>query len=524
MHNKQDCMMAIDAGTGSVRAIVFDALGKQIAVSQREWIHIHDERYPGSISFDWQKNWKIIKACIYDVLHDHKIDASQIKGISSTSMREGIVLYDHDGNELLAFSNIDARSKKEVLSLKRKFPELEKKLYDISGQTFALSSIPRLIWVKNNRPDIYRQITCVNMLSDWILYKLSGELLTEPSNASTSGVLSLSTRKWDLKIPELVNIDPSIFPPVFESGTTVGNVLPSVASETGLETSTSVVTGGGDSQLGCIGVGSIQNGQAALFGGSFWQYEYNTNNPLVDQEARLRMNCHAIPNLWQYEGIAWNSGLVMRWFRDAFCQLEKVFAEANDIDVYSLLDAKASKIPAGANGMISTFADVMNFISMKHAAPTFTNFDIDPNNFNKYTFYRSIMENAALITRGHVENIKKMTNKQPKEIIFAGGASKNPLWSQIVADVLGIRIKTPVIKEATALGASLLAGVGTGIYNSLDEAVEQVVHFDKIYEPNLANNSVYVKQYEQWQKVYQAQLALSERNVTRFMWRAPGVH
>lgn len=516
-------LMAIDAGTGSVRAIIFDYYGHQISDAQQEWTHKADPCFPGSMDFDYSTNWEIIKNCIRDAIKESNINPSRICGIATSSMREGFVAYDKNGKELIAFSNVDTRSQAEAAELKRDLPTLEKDLYDKTGQTFALNAIPRLLWIKNHEPEVYDRIANINMLSDWISYKMSGRIIVEPSNGSTSGILSLKTRKWDTSIPEAANLKTDIFPPVVESGSIIGPVTASVCEETGLSASTLVVAGGGDSQLGCIGVGSIHDGQVALFGGSFWQYEYNTKNFIIDKDARLRMNCHAVPDLLQYEGIAWNCGLVMRWFRDAFCQEEQRFGKEHKLNFYDLMTPRATQIPAGSYGMITTFADVMNFIAMKHAAPTITNFQMDAERFNKFTLFHAIMENAALITMGHKKAIDNITGHETDEITFAGGSSNSPLWSQIVADTLGVRVKTPVVKEATALGAALLAGVGSGLYDNLEEAVETTVHIDRVYEPNMENHAVYERVFDKWQKVYQAQLRLADEKVTDYMWIAPGV-
>ena len=200
-----------------------------------------------------------------------------------------------------------------------------------------------------------------------------------------------------------------IFPEAVESGTLIGAVSEKAAAETGLSAGTKVVTGGGDAQLGCIGVGVVNPGEAAIFGGSFWQYEFNTDSPLTDKDCRVRVNCHAVKNVWQYEALAFKPGLVMRWFRDAFCQGEKAAAASLGKDVYDLMNDEAAKIPAGCYGMMCSFSDVMNFISWKHASPSFTNFELDPDKFNKYTFYRAILENTALIKKGHIELVKEAT-------------------------------------------------------------------------------------------------------------------
>jgi autoinducer 2 (AI-2) kinase len=187
------------------------------------------------------------------------------------------------------------------------------------------------------------------------------------------------------------------------------------------------------------------------------------------------------------------------------------------------MDQEAKKIPAGSYGMMCAFSDVMNFISWKHAAPTFTNFELDPEKFNRYTFYRAIMENTALVTRGHLDLVKEATGNLPDEIVFAGGAAKSPVWCQIVSDVLGLPVKVPVVKEATALGAAVLAGYGVGIYTDISETAKKLVAWDKTYQPNLENHAVYTALYTPWRKVYAAQLELCDQKLTKNMWIAPGL-
>ena len=516
-------LMAIDAGTGSVRAVLFDLEGNQLGCCQKEWEHAEDPRYPGSMDFDWVNNWQLAKGCIQGVLSETGIDPAEIAAISTTCMREGIVLYDHDGKEIWACANVDARADDEVVELIKSYPGLEKELYLESGQSYALDALPRLLWVKNKMPEIYEKIGKIGMFNDWLIYKLTGFLAVEPSNGSTTGLMSLKTRSWDASILERCGLRSDIFPPVQESGTSAGTVSEAAAAETGLAAGTPVIVGGGDAQLGCIGVGVVEANEAAIFGGSFWQYEYNTDQALTDPQCRVRVNCHAVKDVWQYEALAFKPGLVMRWFRDGFCQLEKQRAAETGRDVYDLMNEEAEKIPAGCYGMMCTFSDVMNFINWKHAAPTFTNFELDPQKCSRYTFYRAILENTALITKGHMELVQESTGHMPSEVIFASGASKSPLWSQILADVLGIPVKVPAVKEATALGAALIAGYGVGIYDNISETAKKLVKIDHTYLPDMENHKVYTEMYAHWRKLYAAQLKLTNEGLTKPMWSAPGV-
>ena len=270
-------------------------------------------------------------------------------------------------------------------------------------------------------------------------------------------------------------------------------------------------------------MGAYKANQAAVFGGSFWQYEFNTDSACADPGCRVRVNCAALPGLWQYEALAFKPGLVMRWFRDGFCQAEAEDARRTGRDAYDLMNEKAADIPAGCYGMQCCFSDTMNFIDWRHASPTFTNFLLEPERFNKYTFYRAILENTALLVRSHIELVKDATGHEPDELIFAGGAAKSPLWSQIVADVTGKPVKVPVVKEATALGAAILAGVGVGLYANVEDAVSRTVKWDRQFQPNPSVKAVYDELYGNWKKLYPAQLALCAQGITRNMWIAPGL-
>lgn len=372
-------------------------------------------------------------------------------------------------------------------------------------------------------PDVYEKIGAVGMFNDWLIYKMTGKLAVEPSNGSTTGIFDLQKRDWDPEIAEKCGLRGDIFPPTVECASVIGEVNAKGAADTGLAEGTPVVVGGGDCQLGTIGVGATSVGEAAVFGGSFWQYEFNTDNGKTDPGCRVRVNCHAVPGLWQYEALAFKPGLVMRWFRDGFCQYEKAKAEAEGTDPYDLMNREAEKIPAGSYGMLCCFSDVMNFISWKHASPTFTNFELDPEKFNRYTFYRAILENTAMLAKGHMDLVEEATGNRPTEIIFAGRASKSPLWSQILADVMGLPVKVPVVKEATALGAAILAGYGVGIYKDIAETAHRVVHIERTFEPDMENHKIYLDLYEKWSKVYKAQLELCNQGLTTNMWKAPGV-
>ncbi|WP_455755595.1 autoinducer-2 kinase [Sulfurimonas sp.] len=517
-------LMAIDAGTGSIRAVIFDTKGNQISMAQTEWTHLEEEGVANSMSFDFEKNWVLACGVIKEALACGNINSEDILALSATSMREGIVLYDKDGNELWGVANVDARADKEVKYLKENFDGVEEEFYALSGQTFALGALPRIMWLKNNRSDIYEKVASISMIGDWLLARLSGIIATDPSNGGTTGIFSLENRDWASEMATKVGIKDDIFVPCYEVGTVIGDLTEKASNETGLVTTTKVVTGGGDVQLGSAGLGIVEDGQVAILGGSFWQQIVNIKSDVKPPlDMGIRVNPHVVSGLSQAEGITFFSGLVMRWFRDAFCDMEKLEAKDKGIDTYTVLEQKSKNVPVGSHGIMPIFSDTMKYGKWYHASPSFLNLSIDPEICNRASMFKALQENACIVSAVNLEKIKEFTGIEINEVVFAGGASKGELWSQTLADVIGCKVKIPRVTEATALGACISAGVGAGVYNSLVEASKELVVWDKEYTPNIDNHKLYKEIKNKWIKAYEVQLKLVDDNITTSMWKAPGL-
>ncbi|MCJ8682086.1 autoinducer-2 kinase [Escherichia coli] len=499
-------LMALDAGTGSIRAVIFDLEGNQIAVGQAEWRHLAVPDVPGSMEFDLNKNWQLACECMRQALHNAGIAPEYIAAVSACSMREGIVLYNNEGAPIWACANVDARAAREVSELKELHNNtFENEVYRATGQTLALSAIPRLLWLAHHRSDIYRQASTITMISDWLAYMLSGELAVDPSNAGTTGLLDLTTRDWKPALLDMAGLRADILSPVKETGTLLGVVSSQAAELCGLKAGTPVVVGGGDVQLGCLGLGVVRPAQTAVLGGTFWQQVVNLAAPVTDPEMNVRVNPHVIPGMVQAESISFFTGLTMRWFRDAFCAEEKLIAERLGIDTYTLLEEMASRVPPGSWGVMPIFSDRMRFKTWYHAAPSFINLSIDPDKCNKATLFRALEENAAIVSACNLQQIADFSNIHPSSLVFAGGGSKGKLWSQILADVSGLPVNIPVVKEATALGCAIAAGVGAGIFSSMAETGERLVRWERTHTPDPEKHELYQDSRDKWQAVYQDQ-------------------
>ena len=503
--------LVIDAGTGSIRAIIFDTLGNQIAIAQHEWNHIAQAGVVGSMGFDYERGWELVQRCIHEVTAT--IDPLAIIAVSASSMREGIVVYDKDNNELWGVANVDSRASAEVAYLKKNYPTLESECYALSGQTFALSAAPRLLWLKNHRPDLYEKAHSFTMISDWILFKLSGELACEPSNAGTAGAFNLQTRHWEKSEFERCGLK-DLFVPIRESGDILGTISAQASRLTRLSRDTLVVMGGGDVQIGTAGLGASKLGDAVVLGGSFWQQVVNIPSDVtLSSEMLLRVNPHVVVGMSQAEGITFFTGLVMRWFRNSFGGGKS----------YAQLEEMAKMVPLGSYGITPVFSDRMNYGEWIHASPSFIGLGLDASKYNIASMFRALEENACIVSAINLENIKAFSGVSPTSLTFASGASNGALWSQILADVTGLEVRVPVVKEATALGVAMACGIGAEVYKSFEEAGKEIVKIERTYEPNRSNHTEYGEIKEKWLKVYSKQMELVKEGILEPMWKAPGI-
>ena len=516
-----ELLLALDAGTGSCRAVLFEVDGKQVGMAQREWSHAELPGVPGSQVFDTQTNWRLIAECVRQVLTESGVDASAIHAVSTTSMREGMVLYDRSGRELWACPNVDSRAGVEATELVER--GLAETIYRHGGDWVAITAPARLLWIQRHEPELFARVEHLNMLADWITHRLTGEFVTDPSIGSSSGMFDLAHRAWSKDVIDICGMRPEVFAPVLAPGTVAGALSAAAAADTGLRPGTPVVVGGADTQLGLVGIGVVEPGRFTVVGGTFWQQTIGLAEAMIDPKARLRTLCHALPGQWMMEGIGFYSGLAMRWFRDAFCDLEKLEAERTGVDAYTLMERSAMQVPPGSNDVIGILSNLMVASRWIHASPAFLQFNVgDPAHSGRKECIRAIEEAAAYVSLGHLRVIEEITGRSIDSAVFTGGASKGKLWPRIMADVLGLPVSVPRVKESTALGAAMFAGIGAGLYPDVATAAREVVSFEATIDPDPEIHRRYGELYERWKRVYGAQLALSEVGLLKPLWRAAG--
>jgi autoinducer 2 (AI-2) kinase len=512
--------LAVDAGTGSCRAVLFDADGRQLGLGQREWAHRPVDGVPGSQAFDTAGGWELICGCIRDALASAGIDPGGVAAVSSTSMREGMVLYDAAGREIWACPNVDSRAGDEAVELIES--GAAETIYSEGGDWVAITSPARFRWIRRHEPRTYAAIGHMGMLSDWILTRLSGEFVTDPSAGSSSGLFALGDRSWSDRVLDILELPREVLPPVRDPGEVIGTVTGHAAAQTGLREGTPVVVGGADTQLGLVGIGQTDPGRCTVVGGTFWQSTITLDQALIDPHRRLRTLCHTVPAQWMLEGIGFYSGFALRWFRDAFCDLERERAAAAGGSAYALMEAAAAQAPPGSGGVVGLFSSVMDAKRWVQTAPGFLGFDIsDPASSGKKECIRAIEEAAAYAVSGHYEIVSELTGRPVQEAVFTGGGSSGALWPQIIADVLGVPVHVPVVRESTALGAAMYAAVGAGLAADVAE-LGRMTRFERTFEPDSANHELYAGLVASWRELYRRSLEIVDAGLVRPMWRPAG--
>lgn len=206
-----------DAGSGRCRALAFAGTGRPLGLSQQEWDY-EPSGHPGGLDFDTEDNWRIVSECVRAAVEDAGVEPTNVEAITATSMREGFVVYDGEGREIWAVPNVDARASEEAEELIAE--GLAEPIYRRGGDWTSISASSRLRWIESHMPEVWEKASRMTMLGDWVLQKLSGEFVTDPSLGSSSGLFDLSSRNWSQETAEELGIS-EVLPPVVEAGTVV---------------------------------------------------------------------------------------------------------------------------------------------------------------------------------------------------------------------------------------------------------------------------------------------------------------
>jgi xylulokinase len=462
---------------------------------------------PGWAEQDPEDWWQATLVAIRTALEQSGVKGSDIAAVGFSGQMHGVVLLDK-ALAVLRPSLIwcDQRSQAQCDWITQKVG-VEQLIQYVSNPALTGFSAPKILWVRDNEPQLYERAAHFLLPKDFVRFRLTGEFATDVSDASGTLLFDVTHRRWSPEMLSALGIDSQILPKAFESPEITGEITREVAVLTGLSAGTPVVAGAGDQAASAVGNGIVLPGlTSATLGTSGVIFTY-TAAPKLDPRGRIHTFCHAVPGKWHVMGVTQGAGLSLRWFRDNFGSAESWFARQADVDPYELIIREAERVRPGSDGLLW-----LPYL-MGERTPHLDSqargmwFGLTAAHTRAHLI-RSILEGVAFSLRDSLEIFQEL-GIPVEQIRASGGGSRSFLWRQIQADVYGKELVTLRTSEGSALGAALLAGVGAKIYASVEESAQEAIQVKESMAPKLDNVAVYDKHYQVYRRLYPAVQELS---------------
>jgi xylulokinase len=480
--------IGIDTSTTATKAVLTDAEGAVLAIGRSEYEYQTPHPQWSEQSPDlW---WDATVAAIGEALREAGVAGTDVAAVGLTGQMHGLVLLDETGSVLRpAILWNDQRTQVECDEIRDAIGA--DRLITVTGND-ALTGFtaPKILWVRNNEPDVYAMASHVLLPKDYLRYRLTGGYATDKAGASGTLLFDLAARDWSKEVVEALDIPPGWLPPTHEGPEVTGSVSTVAASATGLAEGTPVVAGGGDQAANGVGVGAVAPGVVAISVGTSGVVFAATDRPAVEPKGRLHAFCHAVPATWHLMGVMLSAAGSLRWFRDTVAP-DRPFAE---------LDAIAAAVPPGANGLV--FLPYLTGERTPHPDPdargAFVGLTVRHGIDH---LARSVLEGVAFGLRDSVELMRKEVALD--EVRISGGGATSALWVQIIADVLDTPVRRVEGEETAAHGAALLAATGGGAFASVQQAADTAVELADRIEPN-RDRTAYDDAYGVYRDLYGA--------------------
>lgn len=491
-------LLGLDIGTSGTKTALFDENGNTIKTATYEYDLFQPQvGWAEQNPDDW---WEACYKGIKDVIEKSNVQASDIKGIGLSGQMHGLVLVDKD-NRVIRNSIIwcDQRTEKECDYITEIIGK--ERLIKITGNPALTGfTLSKLLWVKNNEPENYKKIYKILLPKDYIRFKLTNVFATEVSDASGMQMLDINTRNWSTELLDDLRIDKSILADVYESVVVSGKVTEEVSKLTGLEINTPVVGGAGDQAAGAIGNGIVSEGIISTVIGTSGVVFAATDTPKFDKYGRVHTLCHAVPNKWHVMGVTQGAGLSLNWFKRTFCTKEVEESEKLNKNIYDILTEKASNSKPGSNGIV--YLPYLMGERTPHIDPNVKGAFLGVSLINNHDdFTRAILEGVSFSLKNCLDIIEDM-NVKIDDIRISGGGAESEVWRQILADIFQYSLTTIKASEGPALGVAILAGVGAGIYESVEDACKKIIKGGEKVAPDKALEETYSKVYNQYNSAY----------------------
>ncbi len=480
--------IGIDSSTTATKALLIDELGNVVGVAATEYGF--ETPHPLWSEQSPELWWNGAVQSVRKVLADSGVTGADVKGLGLTGQMHGLVLLDAAGNVLRpSILWNDQRTQAQCDQIRDKLGKA--RLIQLTGND-ALTGFtaPKILWVRDNEPEIYGRAAHVLLPKDYVRFRLTGEYATDKAGAAGTLLMDVRQRDWSGDVLDALGIDRDWMPPTFEGTAVTGTINQAAADATGLAVGTPVVGGGGDQAAQAVGVGAIEEGIVALTLGTSGVVFASTDAPFIEPDGRLHAFCHSVPNKWHLMGVMLSAAGSLRWYRDTV---------APGVDFGKLVD-RAKDIPAGSEGLL--FLPYLTGERTPHPDPLARGAFIGLTvRHTQEHMTRSVLEGVAFGLRDGFELMKGAGLSEIKQVRVSGGGAKSSLWRQILADVFDSELVTVNTTEGAAYGAALMATVGAGVYADLPGIVNHAVQLTGSTSPG-ANVATYDQYYAIYRELY----------------------
>ncbi|GHO73357.1 xylulokinase [Ktedonobacter sp. SOSP1-85] len=500
-------LLGIDLGTTGVKAALFAVEdGHVLADVFIDYPLYHPQ--PGwaeqQPSEWWQATLTAIQGCL-ERASDLGVRPSDIRGVGLSGQMHGVVLLDEQQQVLRpCIIWADQRSDAQCRWMTERVGAAQLISY-VSNPALTGFTAPKLLWVRDNEPEIFARARTLLLPKDYIRYRLTGVLAMEISDAAGTCLLDVKQGTWSREVLSAIELDPSLLPPVVPADAASGSITDEVQALTGLPAGIPVAGGGADNACGAVGNGIVEPGLALLSVGTSGIVLAHATSPQVDTSGpvpRVHTFNHAVPGAWYLMGVTQGAGLSLRWVRDNIGLPERALERWTGVDAYETLAREAESVPAGSEGLI--FLPYLQGERTPHLDAYARGGWIGLTaSHDRRHLVRSVLEGVAFSLKDCMTIIREQ-GLPLEQVRATGGGAKSPLWRQIIADILEMELVTTNASEGPAFGAALLAGVAGGVYASVPEACAQTVRIVERTAPNAALAPAYRQAYETYRALYPA--------------------
>jgi xylulokinase len=492
-------VLGIDVGTGGTRAVLLDKAGRVLGAATAEHTPMASPEL-GWAEQDPRDWWRAARVSIEECLTAAGATGAEVTAVGLSGQMHGLVLLDAAGEVVRpALLWCDQRTEEECRAITERVGA--KRLIElVANPALTGFTLPKIWWVRKHEPELWSRVRSIMLPKDYVRFKLTGARATDVTDASGTLLFDVVNRRWSAEMFEASDLRAEILPEVFESLEITGRVTKDGAAASGLREGTPVVAGGGDQAAGAAGMGIVASGNVSATIGTSGVVFAATSDPVVEPKGRIHTFCHAIPGRWHVMGVTQGAGLSLRWFRDQFAAGSS----------YDALMTEAAAAPPGADGLL--WAPYLMGERTPHLDPHARGALVGLTaQHTRAHVIRAILEGVAFSLRDTFTIFREL-GVPVKSIRLGGGGARSSLWQQIQADIYGMPVDLVAAVEGAAYGAALLAGVGAGVWQSVDAACEKAVHVAKRVEPIGKNVELMSRRYEEYRKLYPALRSIGHRS------------